>query len=233
MSPFNSRDGSYSLVATDPAFPQTEGQGSVKNLITLRAGEGPVKLTASVFSERPSLDPASMTMLESLRFVALWWWVGLLTFPRIVGQAGRLFLKRRLGMRVYWRPEVKVKSIAREETPVERLAKDMLSRRRATADDTPRILERFFKGFLQDKIASLDIPLVVNYKSGLRNEDGRETFSSPSVLKQPVDTEVVDITVLDACLLRSLRALRGHHGSLPQGDALPRRGEQDDRRLEA
>ena len=137
VSPFNSRDGSYSLVATDPAFPQTEGQGSVKNLITLRAGEGPVKLTASVFSERPSLDPASMTMLESLRFVALWWWVGLLTFPRIVGQAGRLFLKRRLGMRVYWRPEVKVKSIAREETPVERLAKDMLSRRRATADDTP------------------------------------------------------------------------------------------------
>ncbi|KAI9813194.1 MAG: hypothetical protein M1832_006366 [Thelocarpon impressellum] len=178
VSPFNSRDGTYSLVASDPSFPDTDGQGPVRNHITLRSPQGPVTLVASVFSEGPSLDPSNMTIWGSLRFVAMWWWVGLMTFPRIVREAGKLFLKRRLGMRVYWRPEVRLNSIAREETLSE------------------RTLEMFFRNFLEHKVAGLDIPIVVNYKAALRNHPRTETFSSPSVPSHPEDTEVVDVVVL-------------------------------------
>ena len=109
VSPFNSRKGSYTLSAYDPL-----SQGEVNNTITLSSSKGHPKLIARVFSTGASIDPTSMGTLGSLRFVAVWCWVGFVTFPRIVREAAKLFFRRRL--RVWYRPEVMRGSMGRHET---------------------------------------------------------------------------------------------------------------------
>lgn len=114
VSPFNSRKGSYTLNAYDPFFPQLSGGGSVNNTITLSSSKDHVKLVARIFSTQDSIDPSSLGSWEKLRFVATWWWVGFVTFPRIVREAGKLFFRRKL--HVWYRPEVLKDSIGRRET---------------------------------------------------------------------------------------------------------------------
>lgn len=120
VSPFNSRDGQYSLIAIDPLSRCPKSRGPINNNLTLRSVQGPVTLVASVFSTGGAIDPQTMTAWSMARFLISWWWVGLVTFPRIVREAGKLFLKRKLGIKLYFRPEIKRQSIAREETPTER-----------------------------------------------------------------------------------------------------------------
>jgi hypothetical protein len=119
VSPFNSRDGYYYLTAGDPIGPIPRGKGPIVNSITLRSAEGLVTLVACVYSTGEAIDPAHITFWGACRFLLSWSWVGLLTFPRIVREAGKLFLKRHLGINLYFRPEVKRSSIAREESPAE------------------------------------------------------------------------------------------------------------------
>lgn len=118
VSPFNSRKGSYTLNAFDPFFPEMSGSGSVNNTVTLSSSKGHVKLVARIFSTQDSIDPSSLSGWERLRFVAAWWWVGFVTFPRIVREAGKLFFRRKL--HVWYRPEVLKDSIGRRETADER-----------------------------------------------------------------------------------------------------------------
>lgn len=118
VSPFNSRKGSYSLSAYDPFFPEMSGNGSVNNTITLSSSKEHVKLVARIFSTQDSIDPSSLSGWERIRFVAAWWWVGFVTFPRIVREAGKLFFRRKL--HVWYRPEVLKDSIGRPETADER-----------------------------------------------------------------------------------------------------------------
>ena len=118
VSPFNSRKGSYSLSAFDPFFPRMIGSGAINNTITLRSSQGYIKLIARIFSTNAAIDPSILTVLERLRFVWLWWWVGLVTFPRIIREAGKLFFIKRL--HVWFRPEVLKGSIGRRETRDER-----------------------------------------------------------------------------------------------------------------
>ncbi|KAI9839392.1 MAG: hypothetical protein M1838_004337 [Thelocarpon superellum] len=120
VSPFNSRDGSYSLIASDPLLPKMAGPAKIRNSVTLRSAEGPVTLVANIYSTHPAIDPAAMTRFSTLTFVADWWWVGFATFPRIVREAAKLFIKRSRGIRLILRPEVKALSLAREETADER-----------------------------------------------------------------------------------------------------------------
>ena len=118
VSPFNSRKGSYSLSAFDPFFPEMSGSGPVNNTITLSSSKNHVKLVARIFSTQDSIDPSSLRGWERFRFVAAWWWVGFVTFPRIVREAGKLFFRRKL--HVWYRPEVLKDSIGRRETADER-----------------------------------------------------------------------------------------------------------------
>ena len=55
-----------------------------------------------------------MGLHDTIRFVSLWWWVGFVTFPRIVKEAAKLFFKRKL--HVWYRPEVLHTSIGRTAT---------------------------------------------------------------------------------------------------------------------
>ncbi|KAK5294330.1 hypothetical protein LTR99_009728 [Exophiala xenobiotica] len=126
VSPFNDREGLYSLAAIDP-FEQPGTPTNIDNTIVLSAPDGKPKIVARVFSTQPGIDPSKMTTLQCLSFVARWWWVGLMTNPRILREARVLWVKK---LQLFYRPEVFQSSIGRTETAEE--AK----------------LESFFRGFL-------------------------------------------------------------------------------------
>ena len=117
VSPFNSRKGAYSLSANDPFFPHLSsraGTAIVDNTITLSSSKQHPKLIARVFSSTDSIDPYKLERWDTLQFIAAWWWVGLVTFPRIAREAAKLFFRR--GLHVWYRPEVLKDSIGRNET---------------------------------------------------------------------------------------------------------------------
>lgn len=118
VSPFNSRKGSYTLTANDPFSLLKNNSGPVNNTITLSSSKSHAKLIARVFSTSKCIDPLTLSQWEGPKFLASWWWVGFLTFPRIVREAGKLFFKRKL--HVWYRPEVLKDSIGRLETYDER-----------------------------------------------------------------------------------------------------------------
>jgi hypothetical protein len=114
VSPFNSRTGNYTLSAHDPFAPFMSGNGAIRNTITLSSSPNHATLVARVFSTGSSVDPSSLRMMDAIRLVTGWWWVGLVTFPRILREAGKLFFRRKL--HVWYRPEVLPGSIGRRET---------------------------------------------------------------------------------------------------------------------
>ena len=113
VSPFNSRKGSYSLSAKD-----IYRKCKVGNVITLGSSKGHPKLVARVFSTGVCLDPSQMSYWNVFRFVTAWWWVGFMTFPRILREAAKLFFHRKL--HVWYRPEVVRTSLGRQATNDER-----------------------------------------------------------------------------------------------------------------
>ena len=128
VSPFNSRKGAYSLSAVDPFFPYlSSGAGAalVNNVITLSSSKQHPKLIARVFSSSDSVDPYKLKGWGTFKFIAAWWWVGFVTFPRIVREAGKLFFRRKL--HVWYRPEVLKDSIGRNDTEDERFDRWHLS----------------------------------------------------------------------------------------------------------
>jgi len=118
VSPFNSRNGSYSLAASDPMSRILGVNLPINNSITYNSSREDAKLVARVFSTSTSVDPATLGTWGQVKFISSWWWVGLVTFPRIVREAGKLFFKRRL--RVWFRPEVMKDSIGRKATTNEK-----------------------------------------------------------------------------------------------------------------
>ena len=121
VSPFNSRKGAYSLSASDPFSPYLNtgaGAALVDNTITLSSSKQHPKLIARVFSSSDSIDPYKLKGWDSFKLIASWWWVGFVTFPRIVREAGKLFFRRKL--HVWYRPEVLKDSIGRNETEDEK-----------------------------------------------------------------------------------------------------------------
>ena len=111
VSPFNSRKGSYSLKALNP-FPFVSYENPmVDNTITLKSSKDHGKLVARLYSTSKSFDPDQLGFVGTTRFVLSWWWVGFVTFPRIIREAGKLFFTKKL--HVWFRPEVLTTSIGR------------------------------------------------------------------------------------------------------------------------
>ena len=113
VSPFNSRKGSYSLLAKD-----IYRHRKVDSVITLASSKGRPKLVARIFSTGPCLDPSQMSYWNIFCFVVAWWLVGFMTFLRILKEAAKLFFHRKL--HVWYRPEVLRTSIGRQATNDER-----------------------------------------------------------------------------------------------------------------
>jgi len=159
VSPFNSRKGTYSLRAIDPvaAFEQY-GHVKVDNTIVLRSDKGHPKLVARVFSTEPPTSALTVETSQLLRFVASWWWVGFVTFPRIVAQASKLFFTKKL--HVWFRPEVTPTSIGRIYTPEEAQ------------------LESYFSAFLTSVVEAADKSLRVIYQAAHHSDSELVLYSS-------------------------------------------------------
>jgi DUF1365 family protein len=152
VSPFNSRKGTYSLRAIDPlaAFEQF-GHVKVDNTIVLRSDKDHPKLVARVFSTDPPTSAVTVASFQLLRFVASWWWVGFVTFPRIVSQAFKLFFKKKL--HVFFRPEVTPTSMSRVYTAEESL------------------LEACFCAFLTSAVESAEKSLRIIYQAAHQHSE--------------------------------------------------------------
>ena len=113
VSPFNSRKGSYGITSVDPFYHPSAGEKFCNN-IQLYSSKNALKIVARVVSSSPARDPSTMSSYDTYVFLASWWWVGFMTFPRIIREAAKLFFRRRLS--VWYRPEVQKESIARDVT---------------------------------------------------------------------------------------------------------------------
>jgi DUF1365 family protein len=118
VSPFNSRKGYYTLTAVDP-FQEDKADSPpiFSNTITLKSSKDHVKLVARVYSNGKPVNPVTSTWQNMIVFVLSWFWVGFLTFPRIVKEAAILFWAR--GLHVWFRPEVMPTTIGRKEDAIE------------------------------------------------------------------------------------------------------------------
>ncbi|KAI9647941.1 hypothetical protein NHQ30_004331 [Ciborinia camelliae] len=175
VSPFNSRNGSYSISASDPFFPSLSGSNPLDLTLTLSSTERPF-LVARVFSDGPAFDPSTMSVLQKTRFLLSWWWVGFATFPRTLVQAFILFFKRSLP----W--------VSRPE-PI----KVTLSRH---ADTTQKSLEVLFRQYLRHIIEMTDQPLVLTYRPAGLLDNMVEIMHSPSVQMSSSKAKQIEISVL-------------------------------------
>ena len=175
VSPFNSREGSYALAAADPIYPLMRGTGTLASTINLKSSKGHSKLVAKLIQARRPIDPYTMTLLEKVMFLSSWWWVGFVTFPRIVKEAGALFFRRKL--HVWFRPEPLKENIGRN------------------ADSTECLLEPIFRRYLRYLVEQSSSPLAVNYiPSGI--PDIGELFLSPSAKEDIQTADTLDFKVL-------------------------------------
>ncbi|KAL9126276.1 MAG: hypothetical protein Q9217_004649 [Psora testacea] len=161
VSPFNSRKGAYSLTANDPFFPHLTGSLPINNTITLTSSKKHAKLVARVFSTAPSLDPSTFGSWHRLKFIASWWWVGFVTFPRIVREAAKLFFRRKL--HVWYRPEVLKSSIGRQ----------------ATAYETA--IAYIFQDFLRVRISQSSLPFALKYTPATVEDPATKIFRPQSL----------------------------------------------------
>ncbi|KAM3476991.1 hypothetical protein MY8738_006685 [Beauveria namnaoensis] len=118
VSPFNSRKGSYSVLAKDPLGPGLATFRGLDVTINLRSSKGHPKLVARLVHQTPVIDVAEMTALQKVLFIGRWFWIGFATFPRIVKEAAILFFRRSL--HVWFRPEPLLQSLGRHATTTER-----------------------------------------------------------------------------------------------------------------
>lgn len=158
ISPFNSRKGTHSLVADDPLYPSMSRRGTVDNTVTLKSSKAHTKLVARIFSEGFPVDPQSMSAWQKLLFLVSWWWVSLVTYPRIVPEAWKLFFRRKL--HVWFRPELFKISIGRH------------------ADATEQVLEASFRSYLRYLVKTASSPITVTYTAaGLRDISAEKMIS--------------------------------------------------------
>ncbi|KAI4207112.1 MAG: hypothetical protein LQ349_009882, partial [Xanthoria aureola] len=175
VSPFNSRKGSYAVNAYDPFSPNLGGTGMIDNTITLRSSKSHPKLVARVFSTEASSDPATIGYWASLRFIAAWWWVGFVTFPRIVREAGKLFFRRKL--HVWYRPEVLKDTIGRQ----------------ATQDEV--VIESTFRNFLKYVMANSKIEHPVRYISSSTSSPTLEILYPTTTESQSQSKAMVELKI--------------------------------------
>ncbi|PTB38987.1 hypothetical protein M441DRAFT_145523 [Trichoderma asperellum CBS 433.97] len=176
VSPFNSRNGSYSLLAKDPFENSMRNFCGVDITINLTSSQGQSKLFAQLRSEGEAIIASQMSLLERIKFIFSWFWVGFLTFPRIVKEAGSLFFSHQL--HVWYRPE-----------PL----KDSLGR---LANGNERRLEPIFRQYLRFLVEKSPNPLMVTYVPSGILESGEETFISSKASCQSEQAQHLKIRIL-------------------------------------
>ena len=160
VSPFNSRKGSYSLVAHDPFAQKAKGRESIDNTITLVSSKGHPKLVARFFAIDTARDPSKFGLWSKITFVIKWCWVGFATLPRILKEAAKLYFLR--GLQVWYRPEPLKDSIGRMETERERM------------------VEERFRQYLKEHMGKSNSPVTLTYIASGSRCRREEDFSYDS-----------------------------------------------------
>lgn len=176
VSPFNSRKGSYSLLASDPLKATSEHRVPIDTTITLKSSKGHGKIVARLVSEGHAIDPSSMSVLHKTGFLLSWWWVGFVTFPRIVREAGRLWFQRQL--HVWYRPEPLKESVGRH------------------ADSAEQTLELVFRRYLRSLADQCQAAVAVKYIPSGMSDSSNELMLSPSAKTAADVFEQIDFKVL-------------------------------------
>lgn len=176
VSPFNSRNGTYSVMAADPLGEGMKGFRGLDVTINLSSSKGQPKILARLFSEGEAIDPSSMTLFQKYHFLSSWFWVGFATVPRIITQAGKLLFQRKL--HIWYRPEPLKKSMSR------------------VADDKEVTLEAAFRAYLRSLVERSPSPLSVTYVPSGIPDRTEETFNSPNAVARSSEAEDVRIQVL-------------------------------------
>ncbi|RPB09410.1 DUF1365-domain-containing protein [Morchella conica CCBAS932] len=161
VSPFNDRAGKYNVLTRDPLSEKEDSNGIVNTTITLYDDFDNKKLIAGLRSVVPPifLSELSTSVISSTIFVIKYGWSGLITFPRIVWEAAKLFGVKRL--KVYLRPEVRRKTISRNATALE------------------IELEKYFRLYLRTRVEKHPVSTIIHYNSaGIGNLPHKETFKS-------------------------------------------------------
>lgn len=177
VSPFNSRKGSYSVRALDPLASYSRPEDvKFDNTIVLRSSKDHPKIIARVFSTAPPTSALTISTIRLTHFILSWWWVGLITFPRILYQATLLFFRRNL--HVWFRPEIVPTSIGRPYTVDE------------------KALEHFFRSFLTHVVETSSRPLRVIYHPAHPEEEEEIVLYSPNATYEESQTHTLTLKVL-------------------------------------
>lgn len=175
VSPFNSREGYYSVLTSDPLGPEMNGFRGIDVTITLNSSKGQPKLIARLFSDGPAVDPASLGPLSKLTFLARWFWVGFATLPRIFWQAAVLLYRLKLDM--WSKPEPLMGTLGRKATSVE------------------QSLERCFNEYLEFLTRRSGNPISVKYYASAFLSCPERIFTS-STGQDPENDMILELRVL-------------------------------------
>ena len=148
--------------------------GVINTTITLKSAHA--SLVARIFSTGRAIDPATMSIWEKTKFLMVWWWVGLATFPRTAVQALTLLLSRKMPW--IFRPEPR---------------RDTMPRR---ADPTEVLVERVFRKYLQSLVETCEEPLIVKYSPAGLVHGQDATMTSAAVQFADGKSETLEFKVL-------------------------------------
>ncbi|KAK4164813.1 hypothetical protein QBC43DRAFT_43158 [Cladorrhinum sp. PSN259] len=176
VSPFSSRKGSYKLATSNPLGASLEYAGPLSIALDLLSSKGHLKLRAKLTSAGVALDPSEMAILEKIRFLTSWWWVGLVTVPRIFKEAAVLFYGHKL--HVWWRPEPRKGTIGRRAVSIERQ------------------LEPLFRRYLCHLVDQSPAKLAVKYVASGTSEHTEELMLSSRARNGLGATEELEVRVL-------------------------------------
>jgi len=175
VSPFSSRKGFYSILASDPLGPGWEFRGFDIN-ISLFSSKGHPKLVANLVSENEAIDPCDITVTQMLRVVLSWFWPVVATFPRFIKECAVLFYTHNLHF--WYRPEPLKSSTGR------------------LANDIEKSLQGVFREYLRSLVERSPTPIVVRYIPSGDPEVSEEVMRSPSATDSNESTNEIKIKIL-------------------------------------
>lgn len=175
VSPFNSRKGTYSILANDPLGPEMQGFKGLDVTITLNSSKSHPKLVARLFSDGEAVDPMKLGLLQKYLFIAKWCWVGFATFPRIVKEAAALFRRRQL--HVWYRPQPLSRTAGRH------------------ASSTEKTFEECFRKYVEFCVSRSKRNISVKYISSSMDDSTEMYFTSPAN-DNDAQTKTLELCVL-------------------------------------
>lgn len=117
-SPFEKVEGSMAATFVDPLQPDPNPKGSLQSTLSSLAPDGKMQMTSRLSSWTQPVSPLSGSSWNIARLSISWTHVGLLSSFRIVKEALRI--RFRTNREYMKKPEVRLGSIPRNETTVER-----------------------------------------------------------------------------------------------------------------